>query len=104
MSVQMPTVQIQPMAFPNPHPPNLLTLHCVKAKNISYYRDKNVCVFVYRNDIALLRLSTYATLNSYVKLATLPPANRVTSGTCTVTGWGRTSRKQAAILVIFGTS
>ncbi|XP_076133793.1 elastase-1-like [Alosa pseudoharengus] len=46
------------------------------------------------NDIALLRLYTYAKLNRYVKLATLPPANRVLSrGACYVTGWGRTSTR-----------
>ncbi|XP_076133792.1 elastase-1-like [Alosa pseudoharengus] len=53
------------------------------------------------NDIALLRLYTYATLNSYVKLATLPSANRVlSSGTCYVTGWGRTSTRSSPSKVL----
>uniref|UniRef100_A0A8C1Z265 pancreatic elastase n=1 Tax=Cyprinus carpio TaxID=7962 RepID=A0A8C1Z265_CYPCA len=44
-------------------------------------------------DIALLRLSTDATLNSYVKLATLPPSGQVLphNNPCYITGWGRTS-------------
>ncbi|XP_048108860.1 chymotrypsin-like elastase family member 1 [Alosa alosa] len=55
-----------------------------------------VSMILTSNDIALVRLYTYATLNSYVKLATLPSANRVlSSGTCYVTGWGRTSSKSA---------
>ncbi|XP_056303332.1 chymotrypsin-like elastase family member 1.4 [Danio aesculapii] len=43
-------------------------------------------------DIALLQLSTDATLNSYVKLATLPPAGQVLphNNECYITGWGRT--------------
>ncbi|XP_026053156.1 elastase-1-like [Carassius auratus] len=44
-------------------------------------------------DIALLRLSSSATLNSYVKLATLPPSGQVLphNNPCYITGWGRTS-------------
>ncbi|TWZ55096.1 serine protease, partial [Klebsiella pneumoniae] len=43
-------------------------------------------------DIALLRLSSEATLNSYVKLATLPPSGQVLphNNVCYITGWGRT--------------
>ncbi|NP_001020358.1 chymotrypsin-like elastase family member 1.4 precursor [Danio rerio] len=43
-------------------------------------------------DIALLQLSTDATLNSYVQLATLPPAGQVLphNNECYITGWGRT--------------
>ncbi|XP_063071168.1 elastase-1-like [Engraulis encrasicolus] len=44
------------------------------------------------NDIALLRLSSDATLNSYVQLATLPPSGQVLphNNLCYITGWGRT--------------
>ncbi|XP_030585036.1 elastase-1-like isoform X2 [Archocentrus centrarchus] len=43
-------------------------------------------------DIALLRLSTDATLNNYVQLATLPPSGQVlpNNNPCYITGWGRT--------------
>ncbi|KAL2091021.1 hypothetical protein ACEWY4_013284 [Coilia grayii] len=45
------------------------------------------------HDIALLRLSTEATLNSYVQLARLPPSGQVLNNNhpCYITGWGRTS-------------
>ncbi|XP_063072448.1 elastase-1-like [Engraulis encrasicolus] len=44
-------------------------------------------------DIALLRLSSDATLNSYVQLATLPPSGQVLphDNPCYITGWGRTA-------------
>ncbi|KAL2091015.1 hypothetical protein ACEWY4_013278 [Coilia grayii] len=44
-------------------------------------------------DIALLRLSSEATLNSYVQLATLPPSGQIlpNANPCYITGWGRTS-------------
>ncbi|XP_030632257.1 elastase-1 [Chanos chanos] len=44
-------------------------------------------------DIALLRLSTAAVLNSKVQLATLPPSGQVlpNNNACYITGWGRTS-------------
>ncbi|NWZ59661.1 CELA1 elastase, partial [Haliaeetus albicilla] len=44
-------------------------------------------------DIALLRLSSYATLNSYVQLAVLPAEGSILRNNypCYVTGWGRTS-------------
>ncbi|KAA0711867.1 Elastase-1 [Triplophysa tibetana] len=44
-------------------------------------------------DIALLRLSSDATLNSYVKLATLPPSGQIlpNNNLCYITGWGLTS-------------
>ncbi|XP_031430710.1 elastase-1-like [Clupea harengus] len=48
------------------------------------------------NDIALLRLRSYATVNRYVQLAVLPPANQVLRhgyGSCYVSGWGRTSTR-----------
>ncbi|MCJ8744505.1 hypothetical protein PDJAM_G00119460 [Pangasius djambal] len=43
-------------------------------------------------DIALLRLSSDATLNSYVQLAALPPSGQVlpNNNPCYITGWGRT--------------
>uniref|UniRef100_A0A3P9HJS6 pancreatic elastase n=1 Tax=Oryzias latipes TaxID=8090 RepID=A0A3P9HJS6_ORYLA len=43
-------------------------------------------------DIALLRLSTPATLNSYVQLASLPPSGQVLphNNNCYISGWGRT--------------
>lgn len=45
-----------------------------------------------RWDIALLRLSTEATLNNYVQLAALPPSGQVLphDNFCYITGWGRT--------------
>ncbi|KAL0977933.1 hypothetical protein UPYG_G00163470 [Umbra pygmaea] len=42
-------------------------------------------------DIALLKLSTEATLNSAVQLAALPPTGQILPNTCIITGWGRTS-------------
>ncbi|XP_031430712.1 elastase-1-like [Clupea harengus] len=46
-------------------------------------------------DIALLRLSSKAQLNSDVRLATLPPPGQVLGHkhVCYITGWGRTSTK-----------
>ncbi|KAG9491642.1 hypothetical protein GDO78_000250 [Eleutherodactylus coqui] len=43
-------------------------------------------------DIAILHLASSATLNSYVKLATLPANNAVLSNNynCIISGWGRT--------------
>ncbi|KAI4889016.1 hypothetical protein NFI96_027272, partial [Prochilodus magdalenae] len=51
--------------------------------------NRNVTV---GNDIALIRLTSDAILNSYVQLAPLPPADQVVSSntTCYVTGWGYT--------------
>jgi len=45
------------------------------------------------NDVALLRLASEATLNSYVQLASLPPSGQILphNNLCYVTGWGRTS-------------
>ncbi|AWP02496.1 Pancreatic elastase [Scophthalmus maximus] len=44
-------------------------------------------------DIALLRLSSAATLNSYVQLGSLPPSGQILphNNLCYVTGWGVTS-------------
>ncbi|XP_042350965.1 elastase-1-like [Plectropomus leopardus] len=44
-------------------------------------------------DIALLRLSSEATLNSYVQLGSLPPSGQIlpNNNLCYITGWGRTS-------------
>eukprot|EP00066_Takifugu_rubripes_P007518 XP_003973140.1 PREDICTED: chymotrypsin-like elastase family member 1 [Takifugu rubripes] len=44
-------------------------------------------------DIALLRLSTEATLNSYVQLGSLPPSGQLLphNNLCYITGWGLTS-------------
>ncbi|KAJ0023423.1 hypothetical protein NQD34_003322 [Periophthalmus magnuspinnatus] len=46
-----------------------------------------------RYDIALLRLSSDATLNAYVQLGTLPPDGQILphNNLCYITGWGRTS-------------
>uniref|UniRef100_A0AAR2K3H7 pancreatic elastase n=1 Tax=Pygocentrus nattereri TaxID=42514 RepID=A0AAR2K3H7_PYGNA len=43
-------------------------------------------------DIALLRLSADATLNSYIQLGSLPPSGQVLphNNPCYITGWGRT--------------
>ncbi|XP_066471389.1 chymotrypsin-like elastase family member 1 [Tiliqua scincoides] len=43
-------------------------------------------------DIALLRLSQSATLNSYVQLGSLPPSGQIlpNNNPCYITGWGRT--------------
>ncbi|XP_056128786.1 elastase-1-like [Lampris incognitus] len=44
-------------------------------------------------DIALLRLSSDATLNSYVQLGSLPPSGQILphNNRCYITGWGRTA-------------
>ncbi|XP_066509087.1 elastase-1-like [Hoplias malabaricus] len=44
------------------------------------------------NDIALIRLTSSVTLNSYIQLATLPPTGQILPGNinCYVTGWGST--------------
>lgn len=51
-------------------------------------------------DIALLRLSTDATLNNYVQLASLPPSGQVLphDNPCYITGWGRT-QSECGILI-----
>lgn len=51
-----------------------------------------------RYDVALLRLSSNAALNSYVQLAYLPPANQIlpNNNLCYITGWGRTSSESIA--------
>ncbi|XP_017560211.1 elastase-1-like [Pygocentrus nattereri] len=61
-------------------------------------------------DIALLRLSTVATLNTYVQLASLPPSGQIlpNNNPCYITGWGRTQTggqlsaklKQASLPVV----
>lgn len=53
-----------------------------------------------RYDIALLRLSTEATLNAHVQLGTLPPAGQVLShdSPCYITGWGRTQSESVVML------
>ncbi|XP_028301664.1 elastase-1-like [Gouania willdenowi] len=45
------------------------------------------------SDIALLKLSSMATLNSYVALGSLPPSGQILphNNNCYITGWGRTS-------------
>lgn len=45
-----------------------------------------------RWDIALLRLSSDATLNNYVQLGALPPSGQVLphNNPCYISGWGRT--------------
>ncbi|XP_069662650.1 chymotrypsin-like elastase family member 1 [Haliaeetus albicilla] len=55
-----------------------------------YWKTNN---FAGGYDIALLRLSSYATLNSYVQLAVLPAEGSILRNNypCYVTGWGRTS-------------
>ncbi|XP_066516023.1 elastase-1-like [Hoplias malabaricus] len=49
-------------------------------------------VFSSGNDIALIRLSSDAILNTFVQLATLPPTGQILPGNtfCYVTGWGAT--------------
>uniref|UniRef100_A0A3Q1FNQ0 Elastase-1-like n=1 Tax=Acanthochromis polyacanthus TaxID=80966 RepID=A0A3Q1FNQ0_9TELE len=44
-------------------------------------------------DIALLKLSSAASLNSYVQLGALPPSGEIlpNNSYCYLTGWGRTS-------------
>ncbi|NXI92270.1 CELA1 elastase, partial [Psophia crepitans] len=55
-----------------------------------YWNSNNVAGGDY--DIALIRLATYATLNSYVQLAVLPEAGSILANNypCYITGWGRT--------------
>lgn len=50
------------------------------------------------NDVALLRLSSEATLNSYVQLASLPPSGQILphNNLCYVTGWGRVASELIA--------
>uniref|UniRef100_A0A3Q1F1D9 pancreatic elastase n=1 Tax=Acanthochromis polyacanthus TaxID=80966 RepID=A0A3Q1F1D9_9TELE len=45
------------------------------------------------NDIALLKLSSPATLNSYIQLGALPPSGEIlpNNSYCYITGWGRTA-------------
>lgn len=51
-----------------------------------------------RYDIALLQLSSEATLNSYVQLGSLPPSGQIlpNNNLCYITGWGRTSSELIA--------
>lgn len=50
-----------------------------------------------RWDIALLRLSSDASLNNYVQLGALPPSGQVLphNNPCYITGWGRTQSESA---------
>lgn len=52
----------------------------------------------FRYDVALLRLSTQANLNSYVQLGSLPPSGQLLphNNLCYITGWGRTSSESIA--------
>ncbi|NXN53338.1 CELA1 elastase, partial [Rynchops niger] len=54
-------------------------------------------------DIALIRLASYATLNSYVQLAVLPPEGTVLTNNypCYITGWGltRTNGQLSSVLL-----
>ncbi|KAM6231253.1 chymotrypsin-like elastase family member 1 [Spheniscus humboldti] len=54
-------------------------------------------------DIALIRLSSYATLNSYVQLAVLPREGSILSNNypCYITGWGltRTNGQLSSVLL-----
>jgi len=45
----------------------------------------------FTNDIALMKLSTPLSLNSYVKAVTIPAASYAASGNAVVSGWGTTS-------------
>lgn len=49
----------------------------------------------FRWDIALLRLSSDASLNNNVQLGALPPSGQVLphNNPCYITGWGRTQSK-----------
>ncbi|XP_006122763.1 chymotrypsin-like elastase family member 1 [Pelodiscus sinensis] len=72
----------------------------VGSKFIHHYWNSNNLAAGY--DIALLRLSQSATLNSYVQLGVLPGANEVLANNhpCYITGWGltRTNGQLSAIL------
>ena len=52
----------------------------------------DVCSLFFRYDIALMRLSSDASLNTYVQLAALPPSGQVLphNNNCYITGWGLT--------------
>uniref|UniRef100_A0A3B4BTE8 pancreatic elastase n=1 Tax=Pygocentrus nattereri TaxID=42514 RepID=A0A3B4BTE8_PYGNA len=86
----------------------VLTTHqlqniCFKFRTINLFVLCSIAVAIYihpswnsdltaGNDIALIRLTSNAILNSYVQLATLPPAGQILSGNtaCYITGWGVT--------------
>ncbi|NXC45254.1 CELA1 elastase, partial [Penelope pileata] len=73
----------------------------VSSKHIHPYWNSNNVAAGY--DIALLRLSGSATLNSYVQLAVLPSAGTVLSNNypCYITGWGltRTNGQLSSVLL-----
>lgn len=81
----------------------------VKFSHIHPLYDPNDVSFGY--DVALLELSTAATLNSYAQLATLPPKGQILphNNLCYITGWGRTATSgplpdvlQQAVLPLVG--
>ncbi len=51
-----------------------------------------------RYDIALLRLASDASLNSYVQLGSLPSSGQILphNNVCYITGWGRTASELTA--------
>lgn len=57
-------------------------------------------ILILRYDIALLRLSSDASLNNYVQLGALPPSGQVLphNNPCYITGWGRT-QSESYILI-----
>lgn len=55
-----------------------------------------------RWDIALLRLSSEASLNNYVRLGALPPSGQVlpNNNPCYITGWGRTQSESDMMIYL----
>ncbi|XP_026162079.1 elastase-1-like [Mastacembelus armatus] len=64
----------------------------IVSQKIDYSLNRPLVVLTLRWDIALLRLSSDATLNTYVQLANLPPSGQIlpNNNFCYITGWGRT--------------
>uniref|UniRef100_A0A8C8BYG0 pancreatic elastase n=1 Tax=Oncorhynchus tshawytscha TaxID=74940 RepID=A0A8C8BYG0_ONCTS len=75
------------VAQPNSWPWQIMTVSKVYIHN--GWNSNNIAG---GNDIALLRLSTEASLNSAVQLAALPPSGQIlpNNNPCYITGWGRT--------------
>uniref|UniRef100_A0A8C9WFZ2 pancreatic elastase n=1 Tax=Scleropages formosus TaxID=113540 RepID=A0A8C9WFZ2_SCLFO len=69
-----------------------LTLYMGSAIEPLFFCLIVVTVYAIKDDIALLRLSSNVTLNSYVQLASLPTPGQIlpNNNPCYITGWGST--------------
>lgn len=73
--------------------PELFWLELDNLDNFRGFTKQILLTLYLRNDIALLKLASDATLNNYVQLGSLPPSGQIlpNNNPCYITGWGRTA-------------